>query len=262
MTDKKQMTPYERVQIARSKDRPIITDYIEHLFDDFIELKGDRLFREDKSLMGGIGWFHGVPVTVIGHRKGKTTEENIACNFGMTSPEGYRKSIRLMKEAEKFGRPVITFIDTPGAYPGIEAESNGQSNAIAESIAVMSSLRVPTISIITGEGSSGGALAIGMADKVWMLENAVYSILSPEGFASILWKDSTRAKEACDVMKITAEELKRMNLVDGIIPESKRLYRHLERMIGLELRRMLKMKPEALVRQRYEKYKKMSGGLS
>lgn len=257
---KKKLTSYERVLLARSKDRPSVMDYIDELFEDFVELRGDRLFRDDKSMVGGIAMFHGMPVTVIGHRKGKTTEENIQYNFGMTSPEGYRKACRLMRQAEKFGRPVITFIDTPGAYPGVEAESNGQSNAIAESIALMSSLKVPTIAVITGEGSSGGALAIGMADRVWMLENAVYSILSPEGFATILWKDAKRAPEACDVMKITSEELKEMGLIDEVIPENRKMFEILDRMLLRELKELKKMKPNALVTMRYKKYKAIDGG--
>ena len=178
------MTPYERVAIARSKKRMKITDYIDKLFTEFVELKGDRLYREDPSILGGIAFFHGHPVTVIGHRKGRTTEENIRFNFGMTQPEGYRKAARLMRQAEKFNRPIITFVDTPGAYPGIEAESNGQSNAIAENLALMSTLKVPVITVITGEGGSGGALALAASDRVYMLENSVYSILSPEGFPS------------------------------------------------------------------------------
>lgn len=259
-TGEKALKAYDRVQIARSKDRPSIMNYIDRLFDDFIELKGDRLYREDASIVGGIASFHGVPVTIIGHRKGKTTEENIKYNFGMTSPEGYRKACRLMKQAEKFQRPVITLIDTPGAYPGIEAESNGQSNAIAESIACMSSLKVPTIAIITGEGSSGGALALATADQVWMLENAIYAILSPEGFASILWKDAKRAAEACDVMKITAQELKDLELIDQVIPEGKKTMSILERMIQKELNRLGKMKTASLTEARYEKYRKIFGG--
>lgn len=255
------ITPYERVQLARSKDRPSIMDYIEELFDDFVELKGDRLFKEDKSIVGGIAMFHQMPVTVIGHRKGKTTEENIAFNFGMTSPEGYRKAMRLMKQAEKFKRPVITFIDTPGAYPGMEAESNGQSNAIAESIAMMSTLKVPVIAIITGEGSSGGALALAVADRVWMLENAVYSILSPEGFASILWKDAKRADEACEVMKITSAELKEMGLIDEVVKEGNRMFSTLDRMLLRELTGLRKQKETALVSARYEKFRKMNGGV-
>ncbi|MDO4473396.1 MAG: acetyl-CoA carboxylase carboxyltransferase subunit alpha [Eubacteriales bacterium] len=257
---KKKLTSYERVRLARSKDRPSVMDYIHELFDDFVELKGDRLFRDDKSIVGGIAMFHGIPVTVIGHRKGKTTEENITYNFGMTSPEGYRKASRLMRQAEKFSRPVITLIDTPGAYPGIDAESNGQSNAIAESIALMSSLKVPTIAIITGEGSSGGALALATADRVWMLENAVYSILSPEGFATILWKDAKRAPQASDVMKITSEELKEMGLIDEVIPENKKMFETMDRMLLRELKELGKIKSGSLVTMRYKKYRMIDGG--
>ena len=252
-------TAYERVQLARSKDRAGILDYIQELFTDFIELKGDRLGKEDASIVGGIAMFHEIPVTVIGHRKGKTTEENVTYNFGMTSPEGYRKALRLMKQAEKFKRPVITFIDTPGAYPGLEAESNGQSTAIAESIAAMSSLKTPVIAIITGEGSSGGALALAVADKVFMLENAVYSILSPEGFASILWKDSTRAAEACDAMKITAEELLEFGLIDGIIPENEMMMETIDEMLLSELKKLRKQKGAAIVKNRYEKFRNIDG---
>lgn len=257
--EKQNMTAYERVLLARSKDRAGIMDYIEALFTDFIELKGDRLGKEDGSIVGGIAMFHGIPVTVIGHRKGKTTEENIRYNFGMTSPEGYRKALRLMKQAEKFRRPVITFIDTPGAYPGLEAESNGQSTAIAENIAAMSSLETPIIAVITGEGSSGGALALGVADKVWMLENAVYSILSPEGFASILWKDSTRAAEACDVMKITAEELLGFGLIDGVIPENEKMMQTIDRMLLDEIKKQQKLKGSVIVKNRYEKFRTIDG---
>ncbi len=252
-----EITPYERVLIARSKDRDNIKDYIDGLIDDFIELKGDRLYREDNSILGGIGFFEGIPVTIIGHRKGKTTEENVACNFGMTSPEGYRKALRLMKQAEKFNRPVITFIDTPGAYPGMEAEEHGQANAIAENLAKMSALKVPIIAIVTGEGSSGGALALGVADSVWMLENAVYSILSPEGFASILWKDAKKAKEACDIMKITALDLKEFGIIDGIIPEGKQCMKTIRKMLLLELKRLMSLKPKALVENRYTKFREI-----
>ena len=253
--DKNTLTPYEKVLTARKQDRPNITEYIEALFDDYIEMHGDRLYKDDKSIVGGIGLFHGMPVTVIGHRKGKNTEDNILYNFGMTSPEGYRKAVRLMEQAEKFGRPVITLVDTPGAYPGMEAESNGQSNAIAESIAYMSRLTVPSITIITGEGSSGGALAIAVADRVWMLENAVYSILSPEGFASIMYKDPKKAPEACKIMKITAQELKGYGLIDGIIPEGSRCFAAIDRMLTRELGRLSKIKPSDLVKLRYEKYR-------
>lgn len=257
--EKQNRTAYDRVLLARKKDRPGIMDYIQYLFEDFIELKGDRLGKEDGSIVGGIAMFHGMPVTVIGHRKGKTTEENIRYNFGMTSPEGYRKALRLMRQAEKFHRPVITFVDTPGAYPGLEAETNGQSTAIAENIGAMSSLKTPVITIITGEGSSGGALALSVADKVWMLENAVYSILSPEGFASILWKDSSRAAEACDVMKITAEELFRFGLIDGIIPEDEQLMKRVDQMLMSEIKKLKKLKPSALGKMRYEKFRNIDG---
>lgn len=259
MSEKKALTPYERVVTARKAGRPNILEYINALFDDFIELHGDRLYKDDKSIVGGIAMFHGKPVTVIGHRKGRNTEENIQCNFGMTSPEGYRKAVRLMEQAERFGRPVITFVDTPGAYPGMEAESNGQSNAIAGSIACMSKLTVPTVTIITGEGNSGGALAIAMADSVWMLENAVYSILSPEGFASIMYKDPKMAEQACEIMKITAPELKEYGLIDGIIPEGNRCFSAIDRMLEAELLRLGKVRHKELVNQRYQKYRKLDG---
>lgn len=253
------VTPYEKVQIARDKSRLQVGDFIEVLFDDFIELKGDRLYADDKSILGGIAMFHGIPVTVIGQRKGKTTEENIKYNFGMTSPEGYRKALRLMKQAEKFGRPVILFVDTPGAFPGLEAENRGQSIAIAESIAGMSSLEVPTISIITGEGSSGGALALATADSVWMLENSIYAILSPEGFASIMWKDSKRAQEASEIMKITASELKAFGLIDGILPEGSKCIPAMDRMLQDEITKLTKIKPTNLVRARYRKIREIDG---
>lgn len=254
--EKNKISAYDRVLLARSKDRPGIRDYIEELFGDFTELRGDRLGKEDSSILGGIGMFHGIPVTVIGHRKGKTTEENIRFNFGMTSPEGYRKALRLMRQAEKFHRPVITFIDTPGAYPGIEAESNGQSTAIAESIAAMSSLKTPVITIITGEGSSGGALALAAADSIWMLENAVYSILSPEGFASILWKDSKRAAQACEMMKITAQDLLEFGLIDGIVPENEKLFENIDQLLQREVTRLLKLRESEIVKRRYRKFRK------
>lgn len=253
------MTAYEKVLMARRKERRGIKEYIELLFDDFIELKGDRLGKEDGSILGGIAYFHSIPVTVIGHRKGKTTEENIASNFGMPSPEGYRKALRLMKQAEKFNRPIITFVDTPGAYPGVEAESNGQSIAIATAIAKMSALKTPIISIITGEGSSGGALAIAVADRVWMMENSIYTILSPEGFASILWKDAKMASRAAQMMKITAHDLKDMGLIDEILPEGKRAMTVLEERLDQELTLLMKIKPRTLVQKRYEKYRYIEG---
>lgn len=213
------LTAAERVAIARSPGRPGMVDYLDALFTDFFEQRGDRLCREDPSILGGIARFHGRPVTVIGTRKGKNLEENLAFNFGMPNPEGYRKALRLMRQAEKFGRPILTFIDTPGAYPGLEAEARGQGEAIARNLMEMSRFTVPIIAVIIGEGNSGGALALAVADRVLMLENAVYSILSPEGFASILWKDSGRSAEACELMKITAGDLLAQGVIDDVVPE-------------------------------------------
>lgn len=257
MSENKNLTPYEKVKIARSKDRPVITDYIENLFDDFIELKGDRLSGEDGSILGGIAFFHGIPVTVIGHRKGKNTEENIAYNFGMGSPEGYRKALRLMRQAEKFRRPVITFVDTPGAYPGIDAENHGQSIALAENLAAMSSLKTPILSVVTGEGSSGGALALATADQVWMLENAVYSILSPEGFASILWKDSSKAEKASQVMRLTAQDLFEFGIIDGIISEDACMFHHIDNMLWQKIKELQKLDTKVLLQKRYDKFRKI-----
>lgn len=210
---------WDRVEISRMKDRPVGSDYIGALFTDFTELHGDRYFADDKAIIGGIARFHGKPVTVIVQAKGTNTKENIERNFGMPSPDGYRKALRLMKQAEKFGRPVICFVDTPGAFCGLEAEERGQGEAIARNIYEMSGLTVPVLSIIIGEGGSGGALAMATADQVWMLENSIYSILSPEGFASILWKDSSRAKEAAEVMRLTAQDLYEMGMVEKVFPE-------------------------------------------
>jgi acetyl-CoA carboxylase carboxyl transferase subunit alpha len=213
------LTAWEKVSIAKLVERPTALDYIERIFTDFVELHGDRLFRDDPSIVGGIGKLNGRPVTIIGQQKGRDTKEYIKRNFGMPNPEGYRKVLRLIKQAEKFNRPVICFVDTPGAYPGIGAEERGQGEAIARNLMEMANLRVPLVSIVIGEGGSGGALAMAVADEVWMLENSIYSILSPEGFASILWKDSSRAKEAAEVMKITAEDLKNFGIIDRVINE-------------------------------------------
>lgn len=210
---------WDKVLLSRKKERPTGMDYIRELFPDFLELHGDRYFGDDPAVVGGITEFLGVPVTIIAQCKGRNTKENIKRNFGMPSPEGYRKAIRLMKQAEKFNRPVICFVDTPGAFCGMEAEERGQGEAIARNLLEMSALRTPILSVVIGEGGSGGALAMAVADRVWMLENAIYSILSPEGFASILWKDSKRAKEAAEVMKITSYDLKQLDVVDGIIHE-------------------------------------------
>lgn len=213
------IVPYDRVYLARHKARPKAKDFIDYLFSNIIEFKGDRLFKDDKSITGGIATYRGVPITFIGTNKGKDTKENIEMNFGMSCPEGYRKAIRLMEQADKFNRPIITFIDTPGAYPGIGAEERGQGEAIAKAIMTMSGLTVPVISVITGEGGSGGALALAVGNKVIMMENAIYSILSPEGFSSILWKDSTKVKEATEVMKLTSHDLLEMGIVDRVVKE-------------------------------------------
>ena len=213
------LTAWERVQISRKADRPSGSAYIRELFTDFIEFHGDRKYGDDLAVIGGVAAFHGIPVTVIAQEKGNGTKENIYRNFGMPMPEGYRKALRLMKQAEKFHRPVICFVDTPGAFCGIEAEERGQGAAIAENLMEMAGLTVPVLTIVTGEGGSGGALALAAGDQVWMLENAVYSILSPEGFSSILWKDSSKAKEAAEVMKMTAADLYRQEIIEEVIPE-------------------------------------------
>ncbi len=215
-TDK---SPWETVILSRKSDRPTALDYIEKIFDDFMEFHGDRYFKDDGAIAGGIAMFHGIPVTVIGQQKGRNTKDNIKRNFGMPSPEGYRKALRLMKQAETFGRPVICFVDTPGAFCGLEAEERGQGEAIARNLFEMSSIKTPILSIVIGEGGSGGALAMAVANQVWMMENSVYSVLSPEGFASILWKDSKKAPEAARVMKMTARDLKELNLIEHVVPE-------------------------------------------
>lgn len=210
---------WDSVLLSRKADRPVATDYINAIFDDFMEFHGDRYCKDDGAIVGGIASFHGMPVTVIGQEKGKNTKDNIKRNFGMPSPDGYRKALRLMKQAETFGRPVVCFVDTPGAFCGLEAEERGQGEAIARNLFEMSDLTVPVLSIVIGEGGSGGALAMAVANEVWMMENAVYSVLSPEGFASILWKDSKRADEAARVMKMTAAELKELGIIERVIPE-------------------------------------------
>ena len=259
------LTAHQRLELARDPGRPNINDYIEALFPDFFAQRGDRNCREDEAILGGIARFRGRPVTVIGTRKGKTLEENLRCNFGMPGPEGYRKALRLMKQAEKFGRPVITLIDTAGAYPGLAAEERGQGEAIARCLFEMSRLTVPVIAVITGEGNSGGALALALADRVLMLENAVYAILSPEGFASILWKDASRQAEACALMKMTAPELLQAGIIDGIIREPAG-GAHLapevvfdETALALEhhLAELLRLKGPALAEKRRQKFRRL-----
>ena len=263
-------SPEEKVKLARHPERPGTADFIDALFTDFFEQRGDRLCAEDGSILGGIARFHGRPVTVIGHRKGKNLEENLCCNFGMPSPEGYRKAQRLMRQAEKFSRPIITFVDTPGAYPGKEAEERGQGEAIAQCLALMSALEVPVISVITGEGGSGGALALAVANRVLMLEHAVYSVLSPEGFASILWKDAARAGEACGVMKLTAQDLRRGGVVQGVLREPEEgahadwqaVFRTVDAALTHELAALDKLKGPALARQRYDMFRVMGQNLA
>ncbi len=256
---------WDRVLISRKKDRPVGSDYIQALFTDFQEFHGDRLYGDDPAVIGGIARFNGQTVTVIAQEKGSSTKENIERNFAMPKPEGYRKALRLMKQAEKFHRPVICFVDTPGAFCGIEAEERGQGEAIARNIYEMSSLKVPVLTVIIGEGGSGGALALATSDEVWMLENAVYSILSPEGFASILWKDSTKAKEAAKVMKLTSDCLKTQGIVDKVIPEPEDFTREnlyqvtysLENDIGCFLRKYEKMTEAELTEHRYQRFRKL-----
>ena len=262
---KAELTPAQRLALARHPERPGTVEFIQNLFTDFFEQRGDRLCADDGSICGGIARFHGRSVTVLGHRKGRTLEEHVACRFGMPTPEGYRKAQRLMAQAEKFRRPVITFIDTPGAYPGLEAEARGQGEAIARCLALMSSLTVPVLCVVTGEGGSGGALALGVGNRVLMLENAVYSVLSPEGFASILWKDASRSAEACDVMKLTAADLLELGVIDGVIPEPEGgahlapqvLYRALDAALARELGELDTVRPAALAAARYQKFRKM-----
>ena len=250
---------WDRVLEARNMQRPKALDYIENIFDDFMELHGDRLYGDDKAIIGGIGFLQGMPVTVIGEQKGKSTKENMERNFGMPNPEGYRKALRLMKQAEKFNRPIITFIDTPGAYPGIGAEERGQGEAIARNLLEMSTLKVPIICVVIGEGSSGGALAIGVGDRILMLENSIYSILSPEGFASILYKDSSLYKKAAKEMKITAKDLKELGVIDEIIKEDN-IFENTKKSIVKNLEKLLKTEKDKLLEERYQKYMKIGKG--
>lgn len=257
------MEPWDRVQVARHAERPTTLDYIAHIFEDFIELHGDRTFKDDAAIVGGIASFNGQPVTIIGHQRGKTTKENIRRNFGMPHPEGYRKALRLMKQAEKFNRPIICLIDTKGAYPGKAAEERGQSEAIARNLFEMAGLRVPVISVVIGEGGSGGALALGVANKILMLENSTYSVISPEGAASILWKDATYAKQAAEAMKITAPDLKQLNVIDDIIQEvaggaHKDILKQahfMKQALELHLSELVKLTPDELIENRYTKFK-------
>ena len=256
---------WERVTISRKNDRPVGQDYIRTLFSDFLEFHGDRCYGDDPAIIGGIARFAGIPVTVIAQAKGKSTKENVAHHFGMPSPEGYRKALRLMKQAEKFKRPILLFVDTPGAFCGIEAEERGQGEAIARNLFEMSSMKVPVLSVVIGEGGSGGALALAVADEVWMLENAIYSVLSPEGFASILWKDSKRASEAAEVMKLTAADLKKLGVIEAVIAEPEVYTEETMQSVVFVLQKKItefldthcNFSPEELAAQRYERFRKM-----
>ena len=245
---------------ARDQGRLTALDFAQGIFDDFIELHGDRNFRDDGAVIGGIGRLNGQAVTVVGIQKGKNLQDNLSRNFGQPHPEGYRKALRLMKQAEKFGRPVVTFINTAGAYPGVGAEERGQGEAIARNLMEMSDLKVPIIAIIIGEGGSGGALALAVADKVWMLENTIYSILSPEGFATILWKDGSRAEEAAELMKITSGELLNMGIIDKIIPErgyfTSEILEAVKTAIVDELKELSQLSTEDLLEARYQRFRK------
>ncbi|AMC94670.1 hypothetical protein AOC36_10530 [Erysipelothrix larvae] len=254
------LSAWDKVQLARSLDRPSSKDMIAAIFSDYIELHGDRYYGDDGAITGGIAMLKDQPVTVIGIVKGKDTEENIRAHFGMVHPEGYRKALRLMKQAEKFKRPIVTIIDTPGAFPGIEAEERGQGEAIAQNLMQMMDLSVPSISIILGEAGSGGALALAVTDKVWMFENAIYCILSPEGFASILFKDASKASDVVEMMKITSQDLYKLGVIDAIISEengfdcaSKLLQENLYK----EFKTLLKLKPDRLKKLRYKRFRMM-----
>ncbi len=261
----KDLTPLQRVQVARHPKRPFTTDYIERVFTDFVELKGDRLYREDPAIVGGWARLKGRPIMVIGHQKGRDTKENLRRNFGMPHPEGYRKALRLMHMAERFEAPVVTLIDTPGAYPGLGAEERGQAEAIAHNLEEMAALRIPFIAIVIGEGGSGGALALGVADRILMLENSIYSVISPEGCAAILWNDAGQKERAAEALKLTARDLYDLGVIDQIIPEppggahtdpdgaaaalGAALETHLADLAGLQ--------PDERIQQRADKYRKI-----
>jgi acetyl-CoA carboxylase carboxyl transferase subunit alpha len=259
------LTPWEKVLLARHPERPTTLDYVQAMFTDFFELHGDRLYADDPAIIGGLAHLEGRPVMVVGHQKGKETKENLARNFGMPNPEGFRKAGRLMKLAASFGIPVVTFIDTPGAYPGIEAEERGQYEAIAANIALMTALPVPIVVTVIGEGGSGGALAIGVGDRVLMLEHSVYSVISPEGCASILWRDASRAQDAAKALRLTAQDLHRRGVIDAVIAEPlggvhrapEQLYRKLSGVIREAVDELAALPVDVLLDRRYDKYRHM-----
>lgn len=259
------LSGWDRVQIARHAQRPTTIDYLENIFTDFTELHGDRLLGDDPAIVGGLAKLDGRACVVFGHQKGKETKENLARNFGMPNPEGFRKSCRLMRMAERFGLPIVSFIDTPGAYPGIVAEERGQFEAIAASILLMSGIKVPIVTVVIGEGGSGGALGIAVGDRVLMLENSVYSVISPEGCATILWRDVTKAKQAANSLGLTSERLKELGLVDQILPEPlggahrdvDETYKTVKKNILINLNDLRRYAPQEIVEERYQKYRTM-----
>ncbi len=258
----KNLTRWQRVQLARHPERPITSDYINNCFTDFIELHGDRYYRDDPAIIGGMAYFNNKPVMVVGHQKGRDTKSNVYRNFGMANPEGYRKALRLFKLAEKFDRPIITLLDTPGAFPGIEAEEMGQARAIAHNLLEMSMLKVPIIIVIIGEGASGGAIGIGVGDKILMMENAWYSVISPESCSSILWRSWDYKEQAAESLKLTAMDLKQQGIIDEIIPEPiggahknpSKVFETFSKMVDKELNLLIKLKPEKLIKKRREKF--------
>jgi acetyl-CoA carboxylase carboxyl transferase subunit alpha len=259
------LTASQKMQIARHPMRPTTLDYIQSVFSDFIELHGDRLYGDDLAIIGGIAKLNGIPVTVVGHQKGKDTKDNIARNFGMPHPDGFRKALRLMQQADKFKRPIITFIDTPGAYPGSAAEERGQAEAIARNLREMAAFGVPIISVVIGEGGSGGALALGVANRVLMMENSIYSVISPEGAASILWKDASQSQRAAEAMKITADHLQAFDVIEGIIPEPRggahrdpdKQAESMKELICRHLKEISSLSPDKLREDRYRKFRKI-----
>jgi acetyl-CoA carboxylase carboxyl transferase subunit alpha len=265
MEDIMSLTPWEKVKLARMPVRPTGLDYIDRIFNNFQEMHGDRFYGDDKAIVGGVAFLGDLPVTVIAQQKGRNTKENIARNFSMPHPEGYRKALRLMRQAEKFHRPIICFIDTPGAFCGLGAEERGQGEAIATNLAEMMLLKTPVVSVVISEGGSGGALALGVADKVYMLEHSIYAILSPEGFASILYKDSTKAEQAARDMKLTAQDLLKFGIIDGIIPEPKGgahndydlMALNMKEVIEADLHKLMKLDTEEMLEKRYQKFRKL-----
>jgi len=253
------VSAYEKVLLARAKGRPTGISFIEHIFEDFIELHGDRRYADDPAIVGGVAWLDGKPVTVIAMEKGGDMKDKVRRNFGLPNPEGYRKALRLMKQAEKFRRPVVCFVDTSGAAPGLGAEERGQGQAIAENLVEMADLKTPIISILIGEGGSGGALALAVADQVWILENAIYSVISPEGCASILWKDAKKVKDAADCLRITAQDMEELGVVERVIPEEKDFnltYAQIKAGLLEAFPRLEQLSAEELLQKRYERFRK------